>query len=266
MRLIPVNTYVRKLLSIYIYAEDIINLLKIPKIKSILIQQKLSVLDDVLSEYKIIPEKVPPFFQKVTKEFKRRIEELVEEQKERVEEFYPLTIINQSLSIMCSFFESFLLESLDIIFNNENRILIKLSQQKDIKLDKIIQLGTYDKLISSFKEKTLFYFSRESTKDKFKKYYKIIGFDISKFFDMSRYTEKVQTKFKGWDLKKLNAIFDERHKIVHDQQYSLASLDELYDRMQFFEKIILNMSLEITNKFNIPNELRIRTKRKSESE
>ena len=187
---------------------------------------------------------------------------MVGEQKKRVEEIYPQTIINQSLSIMCSFFESFLIESLDIIFDKEIRMLIKLSQKKEIKLNKIIKLGTYDKLISSFKKKTLVRFSRDSIEEKFKKYYKIIGFDISKFFDMSRYTEEVQTKFKGWDLEKLDSIFNERHEIVHNQQFPLTSLNELHDRKQFFEKIILNMTLKITDKFDIPNEFGIRTKKK----
>jgi hypothetical protein len=258
MRLIPVNTYVRKLLSIYIFAEDIINLLKTPKIKSILIQQKLSILDEVLKEYKIIPEKVPPALQKITEELRKGIETMIEEQKKRVEEIYPLTIINQSLSMMCSIFESFLIEFLDIIFDKDNRYLIRLSQEKEMKLHKIIQHKTFDEVISYFKEKTLTAFSRDSVKDKFKKYFKRIDLDISKFFDMSRYTEKVQIKFKNWDLRKLDSIFVERHGIVHEQQYPLSSLNELYDRKQFFENIILNMSLEITDRLDIPNELGIR--------
>lgn len=267
MRLIPVNTYVRKLLSIYIFAGDIISLLKTPKIKNILIQHKLSILDEVLSEYKIIPKQVHPALQKITEELRKKIEEMIDEQKKRVEEIYPLTIINQSLSMICSFFDSFLIESLEIIFDKDNRTLIRLSQEKEMKLEKIIQHKTFDAVISYFKEKTLTCFSRDSIEDKFEKYYKTISFDISKFFDMSRYTEEVQTKFKGWDLKKLDSIFNERHEIVHNQQFPLTSLNELHDRKQFFEKIILNMSLKITDKFDIPNELGIRTeKKKSESE
>ena len=169
--------------------------------------------------------------------------------------------------MMCSIFESFLIESLDIIFDKDNRYLIRLSQEKEMKLHKIIQHKTFDAIISYFKEKTLTAFSRDSVKDKFKKYFKRIDLDISKFFDMSRYTEKVQIKFKNWDLKKLDSIFVERHGIVHEQQYPLSYLNELYDRKQFFENIILNMSLEITDRFDIPNELRIRTeKKKSKSE
>lgn len=262
MRLIPVITYVRNLLNIYIFAEDISNLLKIPKIKSIVIEHKLSTLDDVLREYKIIPEKTSPLFQELNEELRKKIEAIVEEEKKRVEEIYPLTIINQSLSMMCSSFESFLIESLEIIFDKDNRTLIRLSQEKEMKLEKIIQHKTFDAVISYFKEKTLTCFSRDSIEDKFEKYYKTISFDISKFFDMSSYTEEVQTKFKGWDLKKLDSILVERHNIVHKQQYPLTSLSELHDRKQFFEKIILNMSLKITDKFDIPNELGIRTKKK----
>ena len=262
MRLIPVITYVRKLLSIYIFAEEIINLLKIPKIKSILIEHKLSTFNEVLKEYKIIPEKVPPALQKITEGLRKDIEAMIEMQKKIVEEIYPLTIINQSLSMMCSLFDSFLIESLDIIFDKEIRILIKLSKKKEMKLHKIIKLGTYDKLISSFKEKTLTAFSRDSIEVKFQKYLKGTGLDISKFFSMSRYTEEVQAKFETWDLKNLNSIFKERHDIVHNQQHPLKSLNELHDRKQFFEKIILNMSLEITAKFDIPNELGVRTKKK----
>ena len=270
MRLIPVSTYVRKLLNIYIFAEEIIGLLKIPEIKSILIEHKLSTFNEVLKEYKIIPELVSPVhpaLQEIAEELRKKIEAAIEEQKQRVEEIYPLTIINQSLSMMCSIFESFLIESLDIIFDKDNRYLIRLSQEKEMKLHKIIQHKTFDAIISYFKEKTLTAFSRDPIKDKFEKYFKGIGLKISKFFDMSRYAKKVQIKFKNWDLKKLDSIFVERHGIVHEQQYPLSYLNELYDRKQFFENIILNMSLEITDRFDIPNELRIRTeKKKSKSE
>ena len=62
-------------------------------------------------------------------------------------------------------------------------------------------------------------------------------------------TEEVQVRFAGWDGKKLNSIFEERHSVVHNNTIPLRSIEELLLRKDFFTKIILNISMLAWHKF-----------------
>ncbi len=247
MPIIPLTSHLKSLGRIYIFAEDIIRLLSSGSIRKALLAPKVQTFDEILKEFNIEIEGLP-------QELKEKIIGIVEEQKRLIEE-YPLTIINQSLQIACSLFETFLIESLETIFDTKKQTVINLSEQKNIKLEEIIELGDYDKIFSSFKDKILRNFSRASTKEQFEKYFCGLGFKIQEVFHMSNYKAEVQRTYEGWELEKLISIFDERHRIVHNGESPLNSLKDLYLRKEFFIKLIMNISIEIYNKFNIPNDL-----------
>lgn len=133
--------------------------------------------------------------------------------------------------------------------------IIGLSEQKIISLAEIIRFGTYDRIISFFKDKIFRVFSRDSIEDKFNKYFGRLGLDIPNIFDMSIFKIEVQEKYRGWKLDKLTNVFKERHDIVHNEKLPLNSLADLEIRKEFFDKLTLNMGKEINIKFGIPIDL-----------
>ncbi|MCX6574816.1 MAG: hypothetical protein NTV82_00305, partial [Candidatus Aminicenantes bacterium] len=151
------------------------------------------------------------------------------------------------------FSRGYLLEAIEDIFLSKNESIIGLSEQKNITLSEIIKYRSHENIISYFKDKVLKAFSRASTEDQFKKYFGPLGFDVSKFFNMAIFNDEVQQKLTGWDLDKLIAIFNERHDIVHNGKKPLNSLEDLLIRREFFEKIVLNIAIELNLKFGILN-------------
>ena len=162
-----------------------------------------------------------------------KVKGIADGQKKTIEE-YPITIINQSLQILCSLFESYLIEVLEKIIKTKKETIIILCEQKQIKLDELIKLNDYDGIIAYFTDKILRLFSRESTEDQFNKYFEKIGIKAQKIFDMGQYNPMVQKTYLGWGLEKLCSIFKERHDIVHNGLFPLKSLEELYLRKEFF--------------------------------
>jgi hypothetical protein len=248
---ISLTSYFIKFGRVYTFAEDVISLLDQKPIRDALLVPKVKTLQEILEEFNITAEGLLP-------ELKEKLNGLIEEQR-RLVEGYALTIINQSLQIDCSLFENFLIESLEIIFDTKKETIINVSEQKIIKLEEMVKLGDYDKIVAYFKDKILITFSRASTRDQFEKYLGGLGLKEQNFFDMSRYKTEVQEAYKGWDLEKLISIFDERHNIVHNGALPLRSLKDLYVRHEFFNKLVLNISIEIYNKFGIPNDLNLPT-------
>lgn len=244
---IQLTSFIKDSASVCSFAEDVVSLLEQDQIKSEILRPKILTLWDLLSEFNINKEQL-------SEDKQEKIDEIIEGQIASVEE-YSLIILNQSHQILCSLFETFLIRILDTIFDTKIESIMNLAEQKEIKLEEIIELGDYEKILAYFKDKILKRFSGASTKDQFEKYFEKLGFDIQRFFNMSHFKPEVQVKFKGWDLDKLIAIFNERHAIVHDGELPLASLDDLFNRHDFFSKLMMNISIEINNKFNIKNNL-----------
>lgn len=173
-----------------------------------------------------------------------------EENLKTVQDYKPL-LLNQNLVMLCTIMEMFFIHILDIILKIEPRTIISLAEEKNIDLKQIIKLKNYNAILDNFRNKILDNFSRQGMSIKFKNYKKI-GIEISKVFDYSDYTEEVQRKFNNFDLNKLIEIFDKRHDIVHKNCRSIKNIEELTLIKEFFEKIILNFSIIVKSKFNIP--------------
>ena len=244
---IQLISFIKDSASVCSFAEDVVSLLKQDQIKNAILRPKILTLWDLLSEFNIKKEQL-------SEDKQKKLDDIIEGQLAQVEE-YSLIILNQSHQILCSLFETFLIRMLDTIFDTKAETLMPLADQKEIKLEEIIKLGDYGKILALFKDKIFKRFSGASTRDQFEKYFKKLGFDIQRFFDMSHFKPEVQEKFKGWDLDKLISIFNERHAIVHDGELPLNALNDLCKRHDFFSKLITHISIEIYNKFNIKNNL-----------
>lgn len=244
---IQLTSFIKDSAAVCSFAEDVVSLLEQDQIKSAILRPKILTLWDLLSEFNINKEQL-------SEDKQKKLDNIIAGQIAQVEE-YSLIILNQSHQILCSLFETFLIRMLATIFDAKVETIMNLAEQKEIKLEEIIKLGDYEKILAYFKEKILNRFSGASTKDQFEKYFEKLGFDIQRFFNMSHFNPEVQKRFKGWDLDKLISIFSERHAIVHEGEHPLNSLNDLFNRHDFFSKLMTNISIEIYNKFNIKNDL-----------
>ena len=233
--------------TVYEFADDVCRLLNNEELKRLLLIPKLQILDQVLKEQKIDPAVLPHDLQ-------QKIKEIAKGQERKIEE-YPLVVINQSWVILWSIFESYLISSLEAILDTKPEVIIALSEQKAVTLEEIIRLKDYDSVLANFKNKIIRGFFWASIRDRFNRYFKPLGFNISEFFDMSHYIEKVQTTYTGWGLDKLSELYDERNSIVHKEGMPLKSLPDLHYRKEFFVKISINITRKISEKFGITNDL-----------
>ncbi len=245
MAVIPLADYSLKLGRVILFSGDTINALLKEPVQETILQHRMDILDEEMDKF---PEGLPP-------ELKEKLKVSLVDKWKSLGQDYALTIINQSLQIACSFFESFLVVTLEKILDTRSETIISLSELKTIKLEEIIALGDYSNIIAFFKDKILNGFQRASTKNQFNKYFGNLGFDIQTFFNMSYHPEIVQRTYEGWDLEKLISIFDERHDVVHNDILPLKTYDELYIRKEYFLKIMWNLSIEVHNKYKIPNDL-----------
>jgi hypothetical protein len=236
----------------YQFAEDIYRLTANEKLKELLLAPKIELVREMtkdLQELYDMSKKLTPEFQ-----FPDPVKKLAEEFRKHIDN-YPQIVINQTLSILCSLFETFLINCLAAIFEKKPETIITLSEQKEIQLRDIIELGDYDRIIEIFKAKTLRSFSRASTIDQFEKYFKKLSFSIDALFDFSNRPLDIRTTYTGWGLKRLGSIFDGRHEIVHNGGKPLANLTDLHIRKVFFDHITVNISRAIKEKFDVDTDM-----------
>jgi len=165
-------------------------------------------------------------------------------------ENYELIFLNQNLVMQCTIMEIFFLHILEVVFEKEPRVMLKLSKDKNITLEQVVELKTYNLIMDKFKCKIYDEFSKEGIKYKFDVYEKI-GLDISEMFTFPLFIQEVQKEFKGYDLDKLIEVFQKRHDIVHKNVASLTSINELIKIKRYFEIIILSLSKITSVKYNI---------------
>ena len=136
----------------------------------------------------------------------------------------------------------------------EPRTIISLAQDKNITLQQVVELKSYDEIIKAFKEKIMEKFSRQGLAERFKTY-NDLGITTKSIFDYSRYSLTAQKRFKGYDYNKLIDIFNQRHDIVHKSGLPLRTMKELVAIKDFFEKVHLNLSYSVSEKYDIAVEV-----------
>lgn len=256
MSALSLSNYLITYSRAYSFAEDIYKLTSNDKLKDLLMAPKLEIIREMtkdLQELYEASQKYSPEFR-----FPNPVKVMAEEIRQNIDN-YPKVIINQTLSILCSLFETFLIESLEAILDTKPETIIQLSEQQEIKLARVIEIGDYQKILGSFKDKILKEFSRASTIVQFGKFKKL-SCSVDTFFDFSNRPPEIQATYKGWDLNKLSSIFNERHKIIHNGEKPLPNLADLHIRKVFFDHITVNISRELANNFKLAFDLAFVTK------
>lgn len=219
-----------------------------------LLRQKQEITEEIINNPSIFKEGVSS---KDLESAKSLIREALRKKDEEKIANYSILLINQGLVMLCSIFEIFLIESLSQILSQKPQIMLGVAIEKEIKLNDILDLKSYDAIIRSFQAKVIIRFDRASIKEKFEFIDKQLGINKLSFFDWSMYSEQVKEELKSWDFSTLIQIFDQRHEVVHNDLLPMKHIEELAKVFDFFQKLILNSSVLFRKKFQILDTINI---------
>ncbi len=248
MSTIRMLDFLSKLSDAYFVVYNTLNIVKRSDVQSFIVKTMMQGTDQLLQEL----EDKKVFYGDISQKtaLKSFLAQQLKDVNTRKVQEYVTILLNQNLVMLCTIMEIFFLHILETIMLTEPNVLVGLAQEKTLTLQQILSLKNYDSIIEKFRSKILDYFSRQGLKEKFKIYEKI-GLDINKIFNYSTYTDDAQKRLIGYDLDRLSEIFDKRHDIVHKNELPLKQLSELRETKEFFEKIVLNLSILTMDKYTI---------------
>lgn len=248
---IKMLNFLERLNDTYLCLHNTLLVINDPNVKSKLLGRMVAgndaLVEDMLRKQGF--HENPEAFKIANDFFTKGMEEL---NRKKIDNYTPI-LLNQNLVMLCTVLEIFFIHILEVIIESSPKTLIGLSKEKSISLESVIELKNYDAVIRDFKDKTFDHFSRHSTKEQFE-IYKKIGIDIATVFDYSTFTPAAQKEMIGNDLEKLIQIFETRHSIVHDNTFPVQREEELYKILDFFSKIVINLSSTVMKKYKIPLE------------
>lgn len=239
-------TFTGKLSDVYLFLDYALNAMKEPTVQQKSLSKWMNGVPELVREERFLNKTA--FSEKDLEAFALRAEEAFKESYLRKFNESTVTVLNLSLVMICTVLELFFEHILSLIFRANSRTLLTLSKDKNISVEQFIKSSTYDDVLSEFIKKTTDHVMRQGTMDILKAFDNI-GMKTNEIFSWANFTEEVQVRFAGWDGKKLNSIFEERHSVVHNNTIPLRSIEELLLRKDFFTKIILNISMLAWHKF-----------------
>lgn len=249
--MIPIKmlSFLEQLNDTYLCLHNTLLVINDPNVKSKLLGRMVAGNDTLVEEMlrKQGFHENPKAFKTANDFFTKGMEEL---NRKKLDNYSPI-LLNQNLVMLCTVLEIFFIHILEVIIESSPKTLIGLSKEKAISLESVIELKNYDALIRDFKDKTFDHFSRQSIKEQFG-IYKKIGIDITTIFDYSTFTPSAQKEMVGNDIEKLIQIFETRHSIVHDNTLPIKQEEELYKILNFFNKVVINLSSVVMKKYTIP--------------
>lgn len=238
--------YTGKLSDVYLFLDYALNAMEEPTVRQKALLKWMNGVPDLVRDERFVNKTA--LSEKDFETFAQQVEESFKESYLKKFNESKITVLNLSLVMMCTVLELFFEHVLSLILRANPKTLLTLSKDKNISVEQFLKKTTYDDVLNEFIEKTTDHIIRQGTIDTLKAF-DSIGIKTSNVFSWANFTEEVQLGFAGWDEKKLNDIFHERHSIVHDNAIPLHSVDDLLLRKDFFTKIILNVSIQAWHKF-----------------
>lgn len=239
-------TFTGKLSDVYLFLDYALNAMEEPTVQQKSLSKWMNGVPELVRDERFLNKTT--FSEKDLEAFALRAEEAFKESYLRKFNESTVTVLNLSLVMICTVLELFFEHVLSLIFRANSRTLLTLSKDKNISVEQFLKSSTYDDVLSEFIKKTTDHIMRQGTMDILKAFDNI-GMKTNEIFSWANFTEEVQVRFAGWDGKKLNSIFEERHSIVHNNAIPLRSIEELLLRKDFFTKIIINISMLAWHKF-----------------
>jgi hypothetical protein len=78
---------------------------------------------------------------------------------------------------------------------------------------------------------------------------------VTRAFDWSGHDAGTQSKFKDWDLSKLEQVYHKRNAVVHRDETPIGSDSELVTIAEFFRKVLYNVAYLTHEKHAVPFDL-----------
>ena len=159
--------------------------------------------------------------------------------KQEIEEYLPI-LFSQAVVMACSMFESFLCDAFKCVLDVRPDIIKEKFERRDSSgLEK-------DKLLNKF--------DHVSLSDKFEWFQNKMSLNLENVYGLKRHGDKSRIEFaNGKDL--LEKIFQKRNDIVHRDLISVREQDEVDRIATFLEYLMLEVAMEIREKYGIPIDL-----------
>jgi hypothetical protein len=186
----------------------------------------------------------PEQIEELAKGYEKRMADSFREKLNKSKE----VVYNLGLVMLCTIVEMFLDHLLETIFSANPNTLLIISKEKNIALERFFGFKTYEEVLQDFKNKYLNHFNRQGIEIKLQDFQKL-GIKLDKIFSWDKFEESVQKSLAGSDQNTLIGVFNKRHSIVHNNLYPIEYLDEVLMMKDFFQKIIINLSIATFEKF-----------------
>jgi hypothetical protein len=187
-------------------------------------------------------KKKPP--EEIFRRFEQEMEQRFRDKFAKANEI----VLNLGLVFLCTVFENFLEHVLKVVFDCNPKTLLSISKEKNLTLERALELRSYDEILQEFKDKYLYHFNRQGMEEKLKAFYSI-GFEKEKLFSWELFTDEIKKRYSAWDDRTLIDILNKRHSIVHDSQYPLANIDEFLLMKDFLVKLVFNFGMMASKKY-----------------
>jgi hypothetical protein len=162
-------------------------------------------------------------------------------------------LFNQAFVLICSIFDFFLTDSLQVITRKQPNILKGLAGKKEIDIAQVIDLANYRKIFEFIQAKVLKDFDYGSIEHKIKTIEKL-KVDIAGAFSFYYHIHEVQAKYPN-ARKLLSDIYEKRHGVVHRDELPIANYDELEEIVLFLDSLMMSLGLVMGKHFNIPTDV-----------
>lgn len=164
---------------------------------------------------------------------------------------YRLWIINQALVNYCTILDTALENLLDAIFRKNLNALYGASEAKSIDFKRLVALGSVEAVAGDLRKKVIRKFTFDDITQRFQFLKSNLGIEVDSVFNWENQEESIKEALKGRALKELQAVYNQRHSIVHQDATPLNSEDELNLISDFLSHTYYNLSSLVMNKFDL---------------
>jgi len=241
MHVIKCFEFVSKLSDVSLFIDHSLSGLEHKEVKQEALRRWMDGVPELVRDERLY-EKKPP------EEIARKFEKQMEESFSRKFDKSGLIVLNMSLVMLCTIVEVFLDQMLKTIFDANPRTLLSISPYKNITFEQFLGFRDYAEVMEDFKRKFLDHFNRQGIDEKLDTLYKL-GLKKEQLFSWAMLNPEAQKRFAGLDDKHLGDIYKKRHAIVHNDVFSIGTVDDLLEIKNFLTKVVFNFSFEAANQF-----------------
>lgn len=230
-------------------------LVKKGNLRETLIKARVISSREVISEILSDPEAWNP--ETTEEEKEKNIEDTInrvdKKEAEEVDKFF-VTQLNQTLVMLCTVFDTFLVDCFDVITYVKPEIIKSFTAEKDISVAEVIDAKTYDNVFNTIQGKVLERFDYSGIEKKFE-YLKKAGLETKDLFILNnimapKYSDPLRVILKA---------YKDRNDIVHRNQMKIYSYQEIEYIANLMNHLIMNWGItKFKNKFKIDSDFILR--------